>query len=106
MRNRRFGKNSTRSHSYASNIALHHNFAKNSDDVLGFLEDYQDLGSALQSQLQSLLSGDADEGDVNPNAIRYIKDFCESYVSMRGDIGDFCNRVLEGIDEWRDYYGT
>jgi hypothetical protein len=43
----------------------------NLSDLLAFAKAYRDLGDAVQSQLDDILDGNFDE--VNPNAIRVIK---------------------------------
>ncbi|MGO8685429.1 MAG: hypothetical protein ACLQUT_12750 [Thermoleophilia bacterium] len=43
------------------------------NDLIRFAKKYQDLGNAVQEQLDDIVSYDYD--DLNPNAVRMIEDF-------------------------------
>ncbi len=42
-------------------------------DLIRFAKNYQDLGDAVQAQLDDIVS--YDYGDLNPNAVRMIEEF-------------------------------
>lgn len=54
-------------------------------DLITFAKKYQDLGNAVQDQLDAIVSYDDD--DLNPNAVRMIEEFL-TWVETTMDIDD------------------
>ncbi len=52
-------------------------------DLITFAKKYQDLGDAVQQQLDDLVN--YDYGDLNPNAVRMIEEFL-AWVQQTMDI--------------------
>ena len=55
------------------------------NELIKFAKSYQDMGSAIQDQMEVALDGNADEENFNPNAW--------------GDISDWLNEVATSDDE-------
>lgn len=61
-------------------------------DLVVFAKAYADLGSAVQEQLNDILS-DPQNADVNPNAVKLIDD----------RLGGMNDEIDAAIKEWRVY---
>ena len=72
-------------------MSTEHNISKVSAEVLlAFAKVYQDLGWAIQEQLDSLLEGNF-EG-LNPNAVDAIET----------SLADYCDEIEISCDEFRN----
>lgn len=64
-------------------------------DLLDFAKRYNDLGEAVQEQLDSLLDGNQDNwhDDINPNAVKLLK---EHLGGFHPDIDD----AIQNYADW------